>query len=558
MSTGNSLGSISTQSGFALFGRHVRLSLRALIASVFCLAGAVALQPEALAELADKTGLSAYEAALKETGVARQIPALEHFLNIAGNGPLTTSAIEFLVWDYLQTGAPVQAARPAKALLAIDSGNAIALAALVDPRVGGSPGDARERFRMATRGLAEFGHLQKPVGMTREEFFRVQMQILSTLEGEAGFGYLGQKDYAAAQQYLQQAVATVPNNGRYVYGLAIAMLKQKPPQNQGYWYLARAVNLSRGTPQGAQIAEFARKQYVDAGGSNSNWDRFLIAAMAPTSATKPNIARSTAPLSSRPDQARRAAAPRPPDSHAAPVAKPSGQVQSASIAVATPSASKARTGPTAVPVLPPSQEPAQNTAKAGLQFPPVHKRAFVPRDGPLSLGIVIQKARLTHDDRDAILFALSDLVRHLRQDDEVFVMGFSNELEFEQDLTRNEKLLEEAIAGIKPQSGAALLDAVAFAAGHLDRIAKNRSRVLLVISDGRDAAAHVGSSEINAVLGRVRVDCIGLDVDDVAGMNLLQSLASYSGGQTSFAAGPKQFRAATWEFAKSMGIEFPY
>ena len=78
---------------------------------------------------------------------------------------------------------------------------------------------------------------------------------------------------------------------------------------------------------------------------------------------------------------------------------------------------------------------------------------------------MIQKARLTHDDRDAILFALSDLVRHLRQDDEVFVMGFSNELEFEQDLTRNEKLLEEAIAGIRPQSGAALLDAVAFAAG---------------------------------------------------------------------------------------------
>jgi tetratricopeptide (TPR) repeat protein len=271
MSTGNSFGSISTQSGSALFGRRVRLSLRALIASVFCLAGAVALQPEALAELADKTGLSAYEAALKETGVARQISALEHFLNIAGNGPLTTSALEFLVWDYLQTGAPVQAARPAKALLAINSGNAIALAALVAPRVGGPPGDARERFRMATRGLAEFGHLQKPVGMTREEFYRVQLQTLSTLEGEAGFGYLGQNDYAAAQQYLQQAVATVPNNGRYVYGLAIAMLKQKPPQNQGYWYLARAVNLSRGTPQGAQIAEFARKQYVDAGGSNSNY-----------------------------------------------------------------------------------------------------------------------------------------------------------------------------------------------------------------------------------------------------------------------------------------------
>ena len=99
-------------------------------------------------------------------------------------------------------------------------------------------------------------------------------------------------------------------------------------------------------------------------------------------------------------------------------------------------------------------------------------------------------------------YALSDLVRHLRQDDEVFVVGFGKDLEFEQDLTRNDKLLEEAIANIKPQSGAALLDAVAFAAGHLDRIAKNRSRVLLVISDGHDAAAHISSSEMNGVLGK--------------------------------------------------------
>jgi Mg-chelatase subunit ChlD len=137
-------------------------------------------------------------------------------------------------------------------------------------------------------------------------------------------------------------------------------------------------------------------------------------------------------------------------------------------------------------------------------------------------------------------------------------MGYSNDLEFEQDLTRNEKLLEEAIADIKPQSGAALLDAVAFAAGHLDRISKYSSRVLLVISDGHNAAAHISSSEINMALGGVRVDCIGVGVDDADGMNLLQSLASYSGGQSSFASGPKQFRAATWEFAKSMGIEFPY
>ena len=288
MATGDLSGNVPAQSGSSSSGLH-RRGLRALVASVLCLAGM------AQAERADMTGLSGYEAALKETSVTRQISALERFIGVTGSNPLKTSALEVLVWDYLRAGAPAHAARPANALLAIDSGNAIALAALVDPRAGGSPGDGRDRFQMATRGLSEYGRLQKPVGMTREEFYRLQLQVLSTLDGEAGFGYLGQKNYAAAQQYLQQAVATVPNSGRYVYGLALAMLKQSPPQSQGYWYLARAVNLLRGTSQGPQIAEYARAQYVGAGGSDNNWDRFLIAARSPTSATRPNVARSTTP-----------------------------------------------------------------------------------------------------------------------------------------------------------------------------------------------------------------------------------------------------------------------
>lgn len=202
MATGDLSGNVPAQSGSSSSGLY-RQGLRALIATALCMAGAVALQRDAQAERADMTGLSGYEAALKETSVARQISALERFISVAGSDPLKTSALEVLAWDYLRAGTPVQAVRPAKALLAIDSGNAIALAALVDPGVAGSPGDGRERFQMATRGLAEYGRLQKPIGMAREEFFRLQLRILSTLEGEAGFGYLGQKNYAAAQQYLQ-------------------------------------------------------------------------------------------------------------------------------------------------------------------------------------------------------------------------------------------------------------------------------------------------------------------------------------------------------------------
>lgn len=536
-------------------GRSRRSGLQAVIALVCLLAGTLAWA--GVADNSSRYGYgvrsegsespsNGYYAALRESSVARQIASLERFLSFGANGPLARSALELLAWDYLQVDAPARAVRPANMLLAIDSENALALAVLVDPRVG-STGDAQDRFRLAGEGVAGFRRLLKPAGMRNEEFIRLQRHVLSTLEGEAGLGYLEQKDYPTAQQYLRQAVTGAPNNGRYVYGLALAMLGQNPPQNEGYWYLARAVNLSRRTPQGAAIAEFARRQYVGAGGSEDNWERFLAVTTASTFATT-NAGRASAPRTlnrqteqsslgvTRSQPGASQTIPRPPDAHAG----PSGTVQTASLTAPT-TGSKTEAAPS-----------------TGLQLPPIRKHVFIPRDSPLSLGILIQKSRLTAEDRSAIVFALSDLVRHLRQDDEVFVMGFSNELEFEQDLTRNNKLLEEAIANIKPQSGAALLDAVAFAAGHLDRIAKNRSRVLLVISDGHDAAAHVSEAEINGVLGRVRVDCIGIDVDDTAGMNLLQSLAAESGGQSSFASGPREFRTATWEFAKSMGIEFPY
>ena len=237
----------------------------------------------------------------------------------------------------LQVDAPARAVRPANMLLAIDSENALALAVLVDPRVG-STGDAQDRFRLAGEGVAGFRRLLKPAGMRNEEFIRLQRHVLSTLEGEAGLGYLEQKDYPTAQQYLRQAVTGAPNNGRYVYGLALAMLGQNPPQNEGYWYLARAVNLSRRTPQGAAIAEFARRQYVGAGGSEDNWERFLAVTTASTFATT-NAGRASAPRTlnrqteqsslgvTRSQPGASQTIPRPPDAHAG----PSGTVQTASL-----------------------------------------------------------------------------------------------------------------------------------------------------------------------------------------------------------------------------------
>jgi len=175
-------------------------------------------------------------------------------------------------------------------------------------------------------------------------------------------------------------------------------------------------------------------------------------------------------------------------------------------------------------------------------------------NAPLTLGILIETALLTHQNRDAIIATLKDLISHLRAEDEAAILVFSNQLDFEQDLTADDNLLEQAMSSLRPRTGRALLDGVGFAAGHLRRIGKNSNRVLLVISDGR--TGRETGQPISAEVQGVRIYCIGLNADSVEQRQLLQRLASYTGGVATFASGPQEFRMATTRFTQDMGLAF--
>ena len=151
-------------------------------------------------------------------------------------------------------------------------------------------------------------------------------------------------------------------------------------------------------------------------------------------------------------------------------------------------------------------------------------------------------------------------MRRLGVHDEAFILSFSNNLVFEEDLTGDASRLEQALDEIRPHPGTALLDAAGFAAGHLRRIAKNDSRVLLVISDGKNASSRIpalaSSNEIRA--SGVKIYCIGVDVTGNEGMYRLEGLASATGGTAAFVTAPDQFRAAAQQVAGHMGIRFDY
>ena len=178
----------------------------------------------------------------------------------------------------------------------------------------------------------------------------------------------------------------------------------------------------------------------------------------------------------------------------------------------------------------------------------------------MSLGILVETSLATKENRSAVVNSLIDMLRHLAEQDEAFILTYDNNLVFEQDLTTDPNALEDAMQSIKPQKGAVLDDAIAFAAGHLARIAKYPNRVLLVISDGKNIDSHASplqtSAEINAA--GVRIFCIGVDVNESDGRYRLQALSSGTGGQSTFIGSPGQFREATREIAQNMGIDFRF
>ena len=210
--------------------------------------------------------------------------------------------------------------------------------------------------------------------------------------------------------------------------------------------------------------------------------------------------------------------------------------------------------PGAPPALPPSSIKRTPEDKANPLTPPEPEPKFRVPYTPVSLGILIETSLLTKENRPIIVSTLREVISHLRGEDEAAILVFSDQLDFEQDLTENDQLLEQAINGLHPRRSKALMDGIAFAAGHLKRIGKNSNRVLLVVSDGRSGnSRQQNSTPLSAQVSGVRIDCIGLKADGADQRAVLERLASYTGGRVGFADRPEQFRMVALQLTGFLG-----
>jgi hypothetical protein len=96
-------------------------------------------------------------------------------------------------------------------------------------------------------------------------------------------------------KYLRAAVENNPNaTVADVYPLAVAYLEQKPPDPQGLYFIARAVDLAQGTPAQTQIQRYGVSKYTKYHGSQEGWDQ-LLAEARQSPAPPPNFQVKPAP-----------------------------------------------------------------------------------------------------------------------------------------------------------------------------------------------------------------------------------------------------------------------
>jgi tetratricopeptide (TPR) repeat protein len=457
------------------------------------------------------SSISVYADAIKQSTISERITAMDRYVAQAGSSKLKTDALEFLVWDNLRLGHQSQSAQRAKELLAISPGNPIAVAVLNQDISSASrdKGTTANRLAQLNSAMSSLDQLSKPEGMLDRNFQTLKQQVAIMLNGAVGLSYLAIEDYPQARIALQQAVASDPNNAQLVYGMALALLNGKNrDQYRGYWYLARAANLTGGTPQGQEINNYAWRAYLKDGGKAAGWERYLASAAALDAPPNPDTGKpsaNTMAASSRSNS--RSTGNSSVAAHSASPAKRTGKVTEATEASNRgKSSGKKKVSFGFEDTL---HEPPSRETTAAPNAPTNHPKGIAAPSEAVSLGILIETSLLTSQNRPAIIATLKDIVRNLRVNDEACILVFSDQLDFEQDLTADDTLLEEALGQIRPKQGKALLSGVAFAAGHLKRIGKNGTRVLLVISDGRSGQTTSDSLTFRSQVSGVRIDLLG-------------------------------------------------
>jgi Ca-activated chloride channel family protein len=110
---------------------------------------------------------------------------------------------------------------------------------------------------------------------------------------------------------------------------------------------------------------------------------------------------------------------------------------------------------------------------------------FKEEDAPVSMGLVIDNSGSMRTKRERVNKAAVTFVKTSNPQDEVFLINFNDQVYIDQDFTKKQDDLFDALDVIDTRGGTALYDALYLSLEHI-REGKEDKKVLLVITDGED------------------------------------------------------------------------
>ena len=109
-------------------------------------------------------------------------------------------------------------------------------------------------------------------------------------------------------------------------------------------------------------------------------------------------------------------------------------------------------------------------------------------DLPVSVGIVLDSSGSMERKMSTAIRAVDRFLRSIHEDDDIFLMSFSDSVKVRQDFTSNRDKLWDALEKVKPSGGTSLYDAVIEATDKI-RKGKHPKKAILLISDGVDTSS---------------------------------------------------------------------
>ena len=134
---------------------------------------------------------------------------------------------------------------------------------------------------------------------------------------------------------------------------------------------------------------------------------------------------------------------------------------------------------------------------------------------PVSMGILVDTSGSMRHKLQQGLQTARELAQALSDEDEVFIIGFDNNVKVLQKFTRNGPEVQQALRGIRSRGETAAFDAIGLGLKMMDA-AKHDKKILLMITDGFDTKSKLKADDIDEMLKRaeVLVYAIGIDDDD--------------------------------------------